>query len=424
MLHLVDILLLGIFITCDLLKEDFVSKHVKLAMLSCGGIAKAHLNGYKEIYKRGGRNFTIAATCDTKIERAEDFAKQIEAFQGKKPRTYADMNQMIKDGDLDAVDICAPHGLHHILAVPCLEAKLDVMVEKPLGITCKASRIILDAAERNGRLVAVAENLRRYLGQRCVYWMINEAKMLGNMRMFFAQKAFWWKLSVEAEPMQWRCERLVGGGGLIFDSGAHYMDTIRYLFGDADRVFAQMRTYERRTYPHPQRGEVVADVEDSWTSTILFKSGIVGVWSFFPAARGKAFCNVLYYGDKASFEDLSGDVFHGLRTEGEVTFEDGKKRNYKDVQVEFLVNMSPEKKAQLFPLGLTDGFHLECYDFIDAVANQRRPDVDGWDGFKAKAIAEAIYESAWTGKSVTIEDVMNGKVEDYQKDINAKWGIK
>jgi predicted dehydrogenase len=86
--------------------------------------------------------------------------------------------------------------------------------------------------------------------------------------------------------------------------------------------------------------------------------------------------------------------------------------------------MSPEKKAQLFPLGLTDGFHLECYDFIDAVANQRRPDVDGWDGFKAKAIAEAIYESAWTGKSVTIEDVMNGKVEDYQKDINAKWGIK
>jgi len=401
-----------------------VSKHVRLAMLGCGGIAKAHLNAYKAIWERGGRNWNIVATCDTKIERAEDFAKQIEAFSGKKPRTYSDMNQMIKDGDMDGVDICAPHGYHHILAVPCLEAKLDVMVEKPLGITCKASQIIIDAAERNGRLLAVAENLRRYLGQRATYWMINEAKMLGNMRMFFAQKAFFWNLPMQAEAMQWRAERLVGGGGLIFDSGAHYMDTIRYLFGDAQTVFAQMRTYERRTFQHPTRGDVVADVEDSWTATIVFKSGVVGVWSFFPAARGKSFCNVVYYGDKASFEDLSGDVFHGLRTEGELTFEDGKKRNYKDIEIEFLVSLSPEQKAKLFPLGLTDGFHLECYDFIDAIANRRRPDVDGWDAFKAKAIAEAIYESAWTGKSVTIEDCINGKVQEYQKAINEKWGIK
>ena len=401
-----------------------MGNQVKLAMVGCGGMARGHLNAYKTIYSRGGRNFTIVATCDPKVERAQDFANVAEGFQGKKARVYNDIKQMLKDGDIDAVDIAAPHGFHHILAVPCLEAKMDIMVEKPIGITCKASRLIVDAGERNGRLIAVAENLRRYLGQRCVNWIINEAKMLGNMRMFLAQKTFFWTLSVEAEPMQWRAERLVGGGGLIFDSGAHYMDTIRYLFGDADRVFAQMRTYERRTFKHPERGEVVADVEDSWTATIVFKSGVIGVWSFFPAARGKALTHAVYYGDKGSFEDFSGDVFHGLRTEGEIAFEDGKKRNFKDLQIEFLMGLSPEQKAKLFPLGLTDGVQLECYDFIDAVANRRRPDVDGWDGFKAKAIAEAIYESAWTGKSVLVDDVISGKVEDYQKDINAKWGIK
>lgn len=386
-------------------------------------MAKGHLNGYRNIYARGGRNFTIVATCDLKQERAQDFAQQAEAFQGKKARVYTDIQQMLKDGDIDAVDIAAPHGYHHLLAIPCLEAKLDIMVEKPIGITCKASRVILDAAEKNGRLVAVAENLRRYVGQRCVYWMINEAKMLGNMRMFFAQKAGWFPMSLEAEPMQWRGERLVGGGGLIFDSGAHYMDTIRYLFGDADRVFAQMRTYERRTFQHPQRGEVVGDVEDSWTATIVFKSGVVGVWSYFPAARGKGITHAVYYGDKASFEDLSGDIFHGLRTEGEVIFEDGKRRNFKDLEIEFLVSLSPEQKAKMFPYGLTDGVQLECADFIDAVANRRKPDVDGWDGFKAKAIAEAIYESAWTGQSVLVDDVISGKFEEYQKDINEKWGL-
>jgi predicted dehydrogenase len=151
---------------------------------------------------------------------------------------------------------------------------------------------------------------------------------------------------------------------------------------------------------------------------------VIGVWSFFPAARGKVLSHAIYYGDKASFEDLSGDVFHGLRTEGELTLQDGKKRNFKDIEIEFLMGLSPEQKGKLFPLGLTDGVQLECCDFIDAVANRRRPDVDGWDGFKAKAIAVAIYESAWTGKSVLVDDVISGKVEDYQKDINAKWGIK
>ncbi|MEW6360148.1 MAG: Gfo/Idh/MocA family oxidoreductase [Planctomycetota bacterium] len=400
-----------------------MSKLVRLAMVGCGGMAKGHLNAYKTIWARGGRNFNIVATCDVKRERAEDFATQAEAFQGKKPRVYADIKDMLKDGDIDAVDIAAPHGFHHILAVPCLEAKMDIMVEKPIGITCKATRIILDAAERSKRLVAVAENLRRYVGQRCVYWIINEAKLLGNMRMFFAQKTGWYPMSLESEPMQWRGERLVGGGGLIFDSGAHYMDTIRYLFGDADRVFAQMRTYERRPFKHPERGEVVGDVEDSWTATIVFKSGVVGVWSYFPAARGKALGHAVYYGDKGSFEDLSGDIFHGLRTEGEVTFEDGKKRNFKDLEIEYLVRLTPEQKAQLFPYGLTDGVQLECADFIDAVANRRKPDVDGLDGFKAKAIAIAIYESAWTGKSVLVDDVIEGKVDEYQKDINERWGM-
>lgn len=386
-------------------------------------MAGGHLRSYREVFSRGRRDFVLAATCDPVKERAEDFAQQAAQWQGTECRAYTDLGEMLEDGDLDAADICAPHGYHHTLAVPCMEAGLDIMIEKPIGVTARASRIILDAAEEHGKLVAMAENLRRYPGQRCVHWMINDAKLLGEMRMFFAQRASFGVDDVQREAMQWRVERLVGGGGLIFDSGAHYMDTIRYLFGDADTVFAQMRTYEKRSFEHPERGEVVADVEDSWTAMITFKSGVVGNWAYFPAARGRSFTTVLYYGSLASFEDQSGDVFHGLRGNGELTLEDGTTRSFKDIQLEYLLSLAPEEKGRLFPLGLTDGVALECHDFIDAVASQRRPDVDGWDGLRAKAIAEAIYESAWTGRSIKVDDVIDLKEEEYQSGINEYWGI-
>jgi UDP-N-acetyl-2-amino-2-deoxyglucuronate dehydrogenase len=387
-------------------------------------MAGGHLRSYRQIWRRGRRDFILAATCDPVIERAADFARQAREWQGSECRVYTDLGAMLKDGDLTCVDICAPHGFHHRLGVPCLEAGLDIMVEKPIGVTTRASRLILDAAQKQGRLVAVAENLRRYPGQRCVHWMINEAKMLGEMRMFFTQRAFFGVDDVQSEAMRWRAERVVGGGGLIFDSGAHYMDTVRYLFGDADTVYAQMRTYERRSFEDPERGEVVADVEDSWTAMITFKSGVVGTWTFFPAARGKPFTTIMYYGSLASFEDQSGDVFHGLRADGELTSADGKCRSFKDIQLEYLLSLDPAEKGRLFPLGLTDGVALECYDFIDAVAGRRRPDVDGWDGLRAKAIAEAIYESAWTGRSVRVDDVIELREEEYQSAINEYWGIK
>ena len=66
---------------------------------------------------------------------------------------------------------------------------------------------------------------------------------------------------------------------------------------------------------------------------------------------------------------------------------------------------------------------LECWDFIDACAKRRRPDVDAWDGLKAKAFSETIYESAAAGKAIAYDDVVACKVERYQGPINRKWGL-
>jgi len=66
---------------------------------------------------------------------------------------------------------------------------------------------------------------------------------------------------------------------------------------------------------------------------------------------------------------------------------------------------------------------LECWDFIDSVLNQRRPEITAEDTLRAKAVCLAIYESATVNAPVRVQDVIDGKVSAYQDPINAHWGI-
>jgi predicted dehydrogenase len=70
-----------------------------------------------------------------------------------------------------------------------------------------------------------------------------------------------------------------------------------------------------------------------------------------------------------------------------------------------------------------NGVFVECYDFLDAVENRRKPEVDGEEGLKAKAICEAIYESAYLGQPVNYRDVLEDRIEAYQKPINEYFGL-
>jgi UDP-N-acetyl-2-amino-2-deoxyglucuronate dehydrogenase len=121
------------------------------------------LAGYEQIHKVEPDKLEIVALCDPVRENAEAFADTVERFQGKRPRLYADHETMLKEeaGNLDAVDIITPHHLHHVVAVACLEAGLHVMVEKPVGVTVKATKAIVEAAKRTGKFAATAEQIRR-----------------------------------------------------------------------------------------------------------------------------------------------------------------------------------------------------------------------------------------------------------------------
>ena len=145
-----------------------MSDRLKMGLVGCGGMSGAHMGGYRELWAKDLKLFDIVAACDIDVSRAETRANEAHEFQGgAKPAVYNELDEMLsKHPDLDCVDICALHSAHHTLAVPALEAGKHVIIEKPLGITMRACKLILDAAEENGKILSVAENYRLDRTQR------------------------------------------------------------------------------------------------------------------------------------------------------------------------------------------------------------------------------------------------------------------
>ncbi|MEM2960482.1 MAG: Gfo/Idh/MocA family oxidoreductase [Candidatus Bathyarchaeia archaeon] len=395
--------------------EKGANKKVKLAIVGCGGIARAHLEAYTKIKEKEPDKFEIVSLCDTDKDSLERFAQESTRLFGKRPDTFLNLSEMLKSTKPNAVDICTPHSEHHKVAIQCIKAGANVMVEKPFGITIRASKAIIAAGKRYKKIVATAENVRRGINQRTMYWLVNEAKLLGIPRMFYAVQAGW-EDPLKTRNWHWRIDQMLSGGGMVMDSGAHFCDSIRYFFGDVHMVYAFVGQFEK--WPHNKERRVIMDErEDSWIATLTFKSGLVGLWSWTMAAPGHSFAKVVYYGSNGALID-SGDVFHGPFDGSLLTLKDGTKYSMSELRDKFLNSISEERKNRLFPHGFTEGLVIECYDFLDAIQNQRMPEVDGEEGLKAKAIAEAIYESARLGIAVKYEDVLRGKISTYQNPID------
>ncbi len=393
---------------------------VQIAIIGCGGMANGHLNAYLTIHQTEPGKVELVAMCDAVKERADQFAERVKEVTGKKPAVFDDTDTMLAQADLDGADICTSHAHHHINAIKCLNNGVNVMIEKPVGVTVKASHAIISAAKANNKIAATAENIRRMPSRRTAEWLMNDKQMLGDLRMFSAQHASYRAPNPESD-WHWRLDLTLGGGGMVMDSGAHYCDTLRYLFGDPSTVYARVGQFEDLRVT--KDGEIVKnEQEDTWVATINFKSGVIGLWTCTWAAVGHDFHHVVYYGSEGCLLD-KGDIFHGPFDGAEVILKDGTRHSMKDLMDAYRASLSEEEKARLFPHNFADGVVLECYDFVDAIENNRPPELDAEVGLRAKSICEAIYESNACGQAVDYEEVVAGNIEVYQKPINERWSL-
>ena len=78
---------------------------------------------------------------------------------------------------------------------------------------------------------------------------------------------------------------------------------------------------------------------------------------------------------------------------------------------------------EAFPAGVTDAYALEQLDWLMSIAEGRQPRMSGAEGTIDLALAYAILESGVIGREVTLDEMLNGEVDAYQKPINEHYGL-
>lgn len=131
-------------------------------------------------------------------------------------------------GELDAVLILTPHALHHDQAAACLEAGLDVLLEKPMVMNAIEAESLIATRDRTRRLLVVA-----FPGSLSP--QVREAARLirtGEVGAILTIAAVAWQDWQSNAAGTWREVPALSGGGFLFDTGAHMLNTVADIVGE------------------------------------------------------------------------------------------------------------------------------------------------------------------------------------------------
>jgi predicted dehydrogenase len=104
----------------------------------------------------------VVSLCDVDKKMLADAADMVATRQAskKKPRTYADYREMLKEKDLDIVLIATPDHWHALPMIAAVEAGADVYVQKPISVDVVEGHAMVAAARKNKRVVQVGTQRR------------------------------------------------------------------------------------------------------------------------------------------------------------------------------------------------------------------------------------------------------------------------
>src|SRR5437899_2220743 len=116
---------------------------IPLAIVGCGGMGHRHLYGLHALESVGRSPFSLIGACDPDAANAQSLAAEAEARLGRRPEVVGELAALerVADGVL-ALDICTDPRTHHTLVAEAMARGWHAMVEKPMGLTARACRLI------------------------------------------------------------------------------------------------------------------------------------------------------------------------------------------------------------------------------------------------------------------------------------------
>lgn len=347
-------------------------KKLRTGIIGCGKVGSFHAQAYARL---PGSEF--AAVCDADRGRAEAFASQWGV------RAYTDVEQMCREAQLDIVSVCTPHPLHANPAVAAASCGCHVLVEKPLASTLSDCDAIIEAGERNRVTIGTMVQRRFYRPCMRIHQAIEDGKLgkpvLGMVTMLGWRDEDYYR----SDP--WRGSWEGEGGGVLVNQAPHQLDLLLWYMGEVDEVYGVWKNLN-----HPY-----IEVEDTAVAVVKFKSGGVGSIVVSNSQNPALYGKVHIFGDNGAAA--------GVQTDGGAMFIAGMSSitepPVNDLwtvpgEEELLPRRQEEDRAFFNSVDSMHHYHAQqIQDFLDAVAQGRKPLVDAAEGRRTVELFTAIYRS-------------------------------
>ena len=244
--------------------ENAPSKRLTMGCIGVGTQGRGLLGGFL-----GKKETQVVAVCDVDTTRREASQKRVDDHYAKQKqvdykgcKAYTDFRELLARPDIDAVVIATPDHWHAITAIMACNAKKDVYCEKPLSLTIREARAMVNAARKNERVFQTGSMQRSSREFRKACELVRNGR-IGQIKQVIAdvggpskwcdlpeqemEKGLDWEFWLGPAPKRpynsvlsprgvhthfpdWRNYREYSGG-MMTDWGAHHFDIAQWGLG-------------------------------------------------------------------------------------------------------------------------------------------------------------------------------------------------
>lgn len=200
--------------------------HVRVAMIGCGWMARLHIFNMLE-----QQDTTHIVVVSEPSSAAYDAVIKIFNDAGlQPPPNEPDLAKLLSTyaGELDAAFIITPHAYHFEQASACLKAGLDVLLEKPMVVTADEAQRLIETRDNTGKLLVIAFNGSLSSSVRRAVNLLRS----GDLGEILSVNATVWEGWATKYTGHWKQNPIISGGGFMFDTGAHMLNTVSDLVGE------------------------------------------------------------------------------------------------------------------------------------------------------------------------------------------------
>jgi predicted dehydrogenase len=338
--------------------------NLRFAVLGTGFWSHYQIPAWHEV---GGVD--LVAVYNRTVAKAEAVAAKFNV-----PRVYADPEELLRNEQLDFIDIITEVPAHAPLVLLAAKYRVPVICQKPMAADYATAQQMVAACRAAGIPFYVHENYRWQAPVRELKRLVNEGYIgkpfRGRFQFMHALEPFVW----ENQPLLKSLPRLI-----IADQGSHQLDLARFFFGEFQSLYCH----------HLQvRDDIVG--EDVASITLHAPGVIANVemsfvtkteWDHFPEQR------IYLEGPKGTLE-LGTDFWVRLTTGAGTQIRRCPPPRYAWADPAYDVN-----HASMAPIH---------QDFLRGLRGGPPPENTGEDNLKTMQLVYAAYESAAANAVVTL----------------------